>query len=173
MNFLWFLLILFSSSGSFDYSKEPDNPFIVVEGVNSTRVKLQWEFSLTSSESVAIITVSVGKPGEQSVFIGGKSGPNGVYKVEDVMKDKYELEEPATLVIKTVTRNEDGNRYIFRVFLQGEFNPRESSASLEVFGKYSTHFMKTNWGLLSLLSVNNTVLKVVASISVDYQTMLS
>ena len=137
---------MFSSSESFDYSKEPDNPFIVVEGVNSTRVKLQWEFSLTSGESVTIINVAVDKPGEQRLTIGGKSGPNEVYKVEDNMKNKYELEEPATLVIKTVTQNEDGYRYIFGVFLQGEFTPHESITSLEVFGKYPTHFMKTTWG---------------------------
>ena len=136
---------MFSSSGSFDYSKEPDDPFIVVEGVNSTRVKVRWEFSLTSSESVQFIGVSLEKPGENRVPIGGKRIPNVVYSVEDDMKDKYELEEPGTLVIKTVTRNEDGYRYIFGVVLQGEFDPRESRTSLKVFGKYSTHFIKTTF----------------------------
>ena len=137
---------MFSSSESFDYSKEPDDPFIVVEGVNSTRVKVRWEFSLTSSESVQVIGVSLEKLGDNRVAIGGKRSPNVVYSVEDNMKDKYELEEPGTLVIKKVTRNEDGCRFIFGVLLQGDFVARDSSTSLKVFGKYAMHFMKTTLG---------------------------
>ena len=53
VSFLFFLIHTFLAA--FTWIKQPDNPTIVVEGVNNTNVKLNWTYGFDQGEDVIAV----------------------------------------------------------------------------------------------------------------------
>lgn len=78
----------------------------MVEGINSTRVQLVWNFTAASGSSflIAMKRRSSRGPGSQPTQIAARSDSSSVF---NGVPPDYEANLPATLVIKNVTRNDE------------------------------------------------------------------
>ena len=90
----------------------------MVEGVNSTQVELVWNF--TANASFGIFIEREGPDGKPTIASRGAGAPK--LTVLDGFKADYEANNPATLVIKDVTRN-DKYKYTIRVINLATFVP--------------------------------------------------
>lgn len=93
-------------SESFNFTRKPVDPTVVVEGINSTRVQLVWDFTAASGSSflISIKRRSIADPGSQSIQIAARSDSSSAF---NGVPPDYEANLPATLVIKNVSRNDE------------------------------------------------------------------
>jgi len=99
------LLLLFGRvpiAESVNFTRKPADPTVVMEGVNSTQVQLVWNFTYSSNLGVSITRES---PDGSETQVASGIGPQFRSRDSD-----YEVNLPATLVIKEVTRTE----YVYR-----------------------------------------------------------
>lgn len=81
---------------------------MVVEGVNSTLVRLIWEFVLGPDESVLAVTFDRQKPGESMRTLIASRYGNTPFTITRVkFANKYGALLPATLVLLNVNKNEE------------------------------------------------------------------
>ncbi|KAL9964728.1 hypothetical protein ACROYT_G028408 [Oculina patagonica] len=98
-------------SESFTWTKTPKNPTVVVEGVNSKRVTLIWDFSASTSNYS--VTIRRQRPGEsQETQIAYRPQNTAFNYTDQSFKKKYEASLPATLVLKDVKRNDE---YVYTI----------------------------------------------------------
>lgn len=130
-------------SESVTFTKQPPNPQVIVEGVNSRRVWLVWSFTLNSSETLRSITIERKRPGENvPTRIATRPYANSSFiLVNNKFKEKYSARSPSTLVLKDVKRTDE---YIYSLevfYWNGIRNGRKKSdVHVLVFGEYESTF---------------------------------
>jgi len=100
----------------------------VVEGVNSTRVQLVWEFT---GASRFFITLRVTNE-SQTTQIAARNHTT----IFTVFNPDYEADLPLTLIIKNAKRNDHGHVFSVRIFNVGSFMEIDNQVTLNVFCKY-------------------------------------
>ena len=124
----------FTVSESFTFTNKPSNPIIVVEGVNSSRVSLDWDFSV--SDSTYNVMIYTQRPGELvPIQIVGRTQTNAFGFANDKYRADYEAKLPATLVLKDVTRNKDQYAYVV-VIASGGIDRANDRVIVDVVGKW-------------------------------------
>ncbi|XP_067053371.1 protein sax-3-like [Acropora muricata] len=106
------LASLHSSVAQFPWTKEPTSPIIVVEGVNNTNVRLEWDYDAAIRPSILTVNIKRKRDGAEKTiaFKAGQSSarPSSLL-LENRTQDgsEYEVLEPATLVLKEVNSDEE------------------------------------------------------------------
>lgn len=135
LRFVFYYLILEAAT----FTRKPANPTVVVEGVNSSRVPLRWNFALDKGESLRSVTIERSRPGDKSrTRIATRLSANDSFIfARSSYRTHYAVRLPATLVLKDVRRNDE---YIYTLeifYSNGVRNARtENSVSIVVFGEY-------------------------------------
>lgn len=124
---------------SVTFTREPTNPTIVIEGVNSSRVLLIWAFSLGKGEKLESVTIERERPGENTrTTIATRPSANDSLSIaSDTLRTDYGVRLPATLVLKKVERTDDC-MYILNVFYSNSIRQGQAKARVSVaaFGEY-------------------------------------
>ena len=92
-------------SEAFQWTKQPVNPTIVVEGVNSAKVPLVWEYVLSPGESIVSITVQRGRLGSAERETLAVQGANPLSVIR--FQNKYNVVPPLTVELLDVKNNEE------------------------------------------------------------------
>ena len=95
-------------SEAFTWIKTPDNPTIVVEGVNSTNVKLTWNFRLDAGETIMTAfferqSLSQGP----ATKIAARVGENAYLFQNNEFPKEYKANLDSELVLLDVNNNEE------------------------------------------------------------------
>ena len=94
--------------GSLTFSRRPDNPTIVVEGVNSTNVDLVWEVLPGSNEVVDDLLLIRQRPGDVNlVTIATRTSTSSFNFETDSFANEYTANLPATLRLLNVDNTEE------------------------------------------------------------------
>ena len=126
-------------SESVTFTREPSNPTIVIEGVNSGRVLLIWTFSLGKGESLEGVTIERARPGEnRRTRIATRLSANDSFIfASNAFKSDYGVRLPATLVLKNVERTDEYIYFLGIFYSNGIRKGRtEAIVSVVVFGEY-------------------------------------
>lgn len=95
------------SSVAISWTKQPERPFILVEGVNNTEKELSWLYSL-DGETVQNIQFQRSKPGGGDLVTLASRLPNeGFTILEEKYKTEYRAELDNKLVLINVNNNEE------------------------------------------------------------------
>ena len=90
------------------FSGRPDNPTIVVEGVNSTNVDLIWGISTTSGEVLGNLFVRSQRSGEVNLEnIASRRSATAFTLLSDSFETEYRANLPATLKLLNVDNTEE------------------------------------------------------------------
>ena len=90
------------------FSRRPDNPTIVVEGVNSTNVDLEWEISATSSETLDDLFFKRQRSGDVNLEnIASRRSSTAFTLLSDSFETEYRANLPATLKLLNVDNTEE------------------------------------------------------------------
>ena len=90
------------------FGRRPDNPTIVVEGVNSTNVDLEWEISATSSETLNNLFFKRQRSGDvNQVNIASRKSSTAFTLLSDSFETEYRANLPATLRLLNVDNTEE------------------------------------------------------------------
>ena len=110
------------------FTKEPNNPTMVVEGVNTSLVRLVWEYGvLNDGESITSINIARGTPGSSALptVLASKSGTDAFTLQPGIDAKKYRALLPLTLELLNVNNNEE---FFYRI----TFALRLSSGLVEI-----------------------------------------
>ena len=119
------------------FSRRPDNPKIVVEGVNSTNVDLIWEILPGNGESVQNLFLIRQRPGDVNLETIATRTSSGSFDFEtDSFADEYRTTLPATLRLLNVDNTEE---YVYTLQVNYNLNNRarrmEDKVTVIVRGK--------------------------------------
>ena len=90
------------------FSGRPDNPTIVVEGVNSTNVDLKWEISATNSETLDDLFFKRQRSGDVNLEnIASRRSSTAFTLLSDSFETEYRADLPATLRLLNVDNTEE------------------------------------------------------------------
>ena len=90
------------------FSRRPDNPTIVVEGVNSTNVDLEWEISATNSETLDDLFFKRQRSGDVNLEnIASRRSSTAFTLLSDSFETEYRANLPATLKLLNVDNTEE------------------------------------------------------------------
>jgi len=120
-------------SESFNFTREPADPTVVVEGVNSTQVHLVWNFTATAGFGIVIERAK--SDGTEDIQIATLGVGSAVFVISNEVAAEYEAIPPGTLVIKEVTRN-DEYVYSLSVFNSGFQRRLFGTVAVDVFCEY-------------------------------------
>ena len=99
-------LVLFLEALTF--SKRPDNPTIVVEGVNSTNVDLTWGISTTGGEVLDKLFFKRQKSGDDNlVNIASRKSSTAFTLLSSSFETEYRASLPARLTLLNVDNTEE------------------------------------------------------------------
>ncbi len=104
-----------------------------MEGVNSSRVSLAWEF--TASSSHYFVSIGRQRPGDtNATLIASRTESQGFVYANQSLSKKYEPKLPATLVLNDVKQNEE---FVYAILvLDGRGAQKLSdNVTIDVFGK--------------------------------------
>ena len=111
----------------------------MVEGVNTSLVRLVWEFGvLNAGESINQITIERGRPGSSArTLLASKSGEDAFTIQPGIEANKYKARLPLTLELLNVNNNEE---FIYFVALSIKLSNKAleispSQAQIDVKGK--------------------------------------
>ena len=94
--------------GSLTFSRRPDNPTIVVEGVNSTNVDLTWDIIPSGGEVVQNLFFIRRRPGDvNQVTIAARRSSTSFTLLSDSFANEYRANLPATLRLLNVDNTEE------------------------------------------------------------------
>ena len=118
---------------------------MVVEGVNSSRVVLNWKYKKLIKERILSVSYFRQLPGKGSstrlaVWTSGDSNGSTYSKPE--FKTRYKAKLPSTLVLWDV-KNSEEYRYTFRISYNSSLGIKKMTNSkifVDVFGKYKNYF---------------------------------
>ena len=97
--------------GSLTFSRRPDNPTIVVEGVNSTNVDLIWNILPGNNELVQVLFLTRQRPGDvNQVAIASRKSSTAFTLSSNSFETEYRAMLPATLRLLNV---DDTEEYIY------------------------------------------------------------
>lgn len=111
----------------FPWTKEPTSPIIVVEGVNNTNVRLEWDYDAAIRPSIVTVNIERKRDGTEKT-IAVKGGQSSARPSSLLLKNRnqdgseYEVLDPATLVLKEVNNDEE-YEYVISV----DYYPSSSS----------------------------------------------
>ena len=134
----------------FRWTKEPSSPIVVVEGVNNTNVRLEWDYNVAVRQLIVNVQIERKRNGTLKI-IARKSGNATIYPTSLDLVDRnqdgreYEVVEPATLVLKEVNSDEE-YEYVISV----DYFPT-SSSQLTTVSKSVFVDVKGEEGLFSSL----------------------
>ena len=134
----------------FRWTKEPSSPIVVVEGVNNTNVRLEWDYNVAVRQLIVNVQIERKRNGTLKI-IARKSGQATIYPTSLDLVDRnqdgreYEVVEPATLVLRDVNSDEE-YEYIISV----HYFPT-SSSQLTTVSKSVFVDVKGEEGLFSIL----------------------
>lgn len=104
--FFFFSLVL--SSETLEFTKKPDNPTIVVEGVNSTDVYLIWDIRAGNNEVVDDLFLLRQRPGNANqVIIASRTFSSSFTLATESFANEYRATLPATLRLFNVDNSEE------------------------------------------------------------------
>lgn len=135
----------YSIPETFSFTREPDNPTVVVEGVNNTNVDLQWEFVLDASERIQNITFERHKPEEvQRTRIAYRLGNNAFTISSAELSNEYRAFLPATLRLLNVDQDEEFLYTLKVSHTSGGFIQNEvvSQVAIVLYGEYQLKHYK-------------------------------
>ena len=122
--------------GSLTFSRRPDNPTIVVEGVNGTNVDLTWDILLSGGEVVQNLFFIRQRPGDvNQVAIASRRSSTSFTLLSDSFANEYRANLPATLRLLNVDNTEE---YIYSLQVSYEQivpQREEDSVTVIVRGK--------------------------------------
>ena len=130
-------MLLFSISGAFRFTQEPDKPTKVVEnGVNNKNVRLAWDYALDANEVLSTIEF------EREEIEGGKrvliasSFQGNAFNPKNNMDRYYRAELPAQLTIFNVDNVKEYKYNLeFRLGRNSDAVVESSTVVVEVYGK--------------------------------------
>ena len=94
--------------GSLTFTRKPDKPTIVVEGVNSTNVDLIWDILSSSGEVVNSLQLIRQRLGDfNHVTIASRKFNTGFTLLSDSFANEYRANLPATLRLLNVDNTEE------------------------------------------------------------------
>ena len=106
-----------------------------MEGANTSRFPLEWNFNLNQDESISQITIKRGIPQNSSrALIALKSGPNA-FDVSKGFESRYEANLPLTLVLLNVDNIEEYLYFVEFSYNSGGLKIKESEVHVIVNGK--------------------------------------
>ena len=150
---------------SFPWTKEPSSPIVVVEGVNNTNVRLEWDYDAAIRPSIVTVNIERKRDGTEKT-IAVKGGQSSARPSSLLLKNRnqdgseYEVLDPATLVLKEVNNDEE-YEYVISVFYYASSSTLiQSTATKSVFVD-----VKGEGGLCSILFFlfNNPCINVIIS----------
>lgn len=126
---------------------------MVVEGVNSSRVVLNWKYKKLIKERILSVSYFRQLPGKGSstrlaVWMPGDK--NGFTYSKPEFKTRYKAKLPSTLVLWDVENSEEC-RYTFRITYNSSLSIKKrtnSKISVDVFGKYKSYSLFSLFTLL-------------------------
>ena len=123
--------------GSLTFTRKPDKPTIVVEGVNSTNVDLIWDILSSSGEVVNSLQLIRQRLGDfNHVTIASRKFNTGFTLLSDSFANEYRANLPATLRLLNVDNTEE---YVYTLQVSYDRNnvPQrmEDRVTVIVFGK--------------------------------------
>ena len=134
----------------FRWTKEPSSPIVVVEGVNNTNVRLEWDYNVAVRQLIVNVQIERKRNGTLKI-IARKSGHATIYPTSLDLVDRnqdgreYEVVEPATLVLKEVNSDEE-YEYVISVDYFSTSSSQLTTVSKSVFVD-----VKGEEGLFSIL----------------------
>ena len=119
------------------FTRRPDNPTIVVEGVNSTNVDLIWEILPGSGEVVQNLFLVRQRSGDiNQVQIASRKYTSSFNLATDGFANEYRANLPATLKLLNVDNTEE---YVYTLQVSFDLNDNiqrdEDSVTVIVHGK--------------------------------------
>ena len=122
--------------GSLTFTRKPDKPTIVVEGVNSTNVDLIWDILLSGGEVVQNLFFIRQRPGDvNQVAIASRRSSTSFTLLSHSFANEYRANLPATLRLLNVDNTEE---YIYSLQVSYEQivpQREEDSVTVIVRGK--------------------------------------
>lgn len=123
------------SSVAISWTKQPERPFILVEGVNNTEKELSWLYSL-DGETVQNIQFQRSKPGGGDLVTLASRLPNeGFTILEEKYKTEYRAELDNKLVLINVNNNEEFVYSILVIYFGTDRVPRPFKDEVQVVVK--------------------------------------
>ena len=102
------------------FTRRPDKPKIVVEGVNSTNVNLIWDILPGNGESVQNLFLIRQRPGDVNLVTIATRTSSGSFNFEtDSFADEYSTTLPATLRLLNVDNTEE---YVYTLQVSYDLN---------------------------------------------------
>ena len=106
--------------GSLTFTRKPDKPTIVVEGVNSTNVDLIWEILPSGGEVVNSLHLIRQRPGDvNQVTIASRRSSTAFTLLSDSFANEYRANLPATLRLLNVDNTEE---YVYTLQVSYDLN---------------------------------------------------
>ena len=106
--------------GSLTFTRKPDKPTIVVEGVNSTNVDLIWDILSSSGEVVNSLQLIRQRLGDfNHVTIASRKFNTGFTLLSDSFANEYRANLPATLRLLNVDNTEE---YVYTLQVSYDLN---------------------------------------------------
>ena len=94
--------------GSLTFTRKPDTPTILVEGVNSTNVDLIWDILPGNNEVVHNLYLIRQRPGDvNQVAIASRTSSTAFTLLSDSFANEYRANLPATLRLLNVDNTEE------------------------------------------------------------------
>ena len=123
--------------GSLTFSRRPNKPTIVVEGVNSTSVDLTWDILPSGGEVVQNLFFVRQRPGDvNQVTIASRGSSTSFTLLSDSFANEYRANLPATLRLLNVDNTEE---YVYTLQVNYLLNNRprrmEDQVTVIVRGK--------------------------------------
>ena len=124
-------------SGSLTFTRRPDTPTIVVEGVNNTNVDLIWEILPSNGEVVQHLFFTRQTLGDiNQVAIASRRFSSSFTLLSESFVNEYRATLPATLTLLNVDNTEE---YVYTLQVNFEQNNvpqrKEDSVTVIVLGK--------------------------------------
>ena len=110
----------------------------MIEGVNSTGVKLEWNFLLHSGEVLQSVLLQRQAPGNPSkTTLASRISTTAFTFFNSEFPKEYEVKLPNTLILRDVNNNEE---YVYSVIINYVHNnivqiPLEDQVKVIVYGK--------------------------------------
>ena len=118
------------------FTRRPDKPTIVVEGVNSTRVELIWDILPDDGESVQNLFLIRQRPGDTNQERIASRKYTSPFTLADGFANEYRANLPATLTLLNVDNTEE---YVYTLQVSYDLNNvperKEDSVTVIVRGK--------------------------------------
>ena len=101
-------------SEAITFSTQPENPCVVVVGVNNTGIDLIWEFVIESGETVQSVQFQRSKPGDITPVTLASRLANTAFTVFDPYREDYAASLNSRLRLNKVSSDQ---KYIYTIVI--------------------------------------------------------